>query len=174
MNFIINIRDSFQTFSHQFYKMALYYPCKCECGCHKAPSPSQISPTRFTNTTRRNYASVSYAPYKIHSNRHVLKIKMVICLDQNVTNVIPKIGSPIWGDLKSRNMIKENIEIPTHSSSIEINEIISNLFPDLNGKRWYLFNSSSCTLKKVPYNVSKNKIFFFNLSQTNLLLKCDF
>lgn len=141
--------------------MALYYPCECKCECHKVPLSSRVSPTKFTNTTRSNYASAFYAPYRINSNRQVLKINTLICLDQNVTNIIPKIGSPLWNDLNSRNMIKNNIEIPTRSSSAEIYDLIHHLFPDhLNGQRLCLFNSSSGILKEVSYNVSKKN---FNL-----------
>lgn len=125
--------------------MPLYYPCKCKCECHKV-----------SLSNRRNYASVSYTPYRINSNRQVLKINMLICLDQNVTNIIPKIGSPLWNDLNSRNMIKRNIEISTRSSSAQIYDLIHHLFPNhLNGQRLCLFNSSSGILKEVSYNVSK-------------------
>jgi hypothetical protein len=148
------------------------YPCQCECHYYRHSISSLSQQISFQNGTshsdtiinnrHRNYTP---APYRGNPNRRtgILKINIIICLDR-ASSIIPKVGSPIWDDLKSRNMIKENIEIPTHSSSTEINEMISNLFPDLNGKRWCLFNSSSCTLKKVPYNVSKKKFFFsFNL-----------
>ncbi|PKY37774.1 hypothetical protein RhiirA4_450671 [Rhizophagus irregularis] len=111
----------------------------------------------------RNYTP---APYRGNPNRRtgILKINIIICLDR-ASSIIPKIGSPIWDDLKSRNMIKENIEIPTHSSSTEINEMISNLFPDLKRKRWCLLNSSSCTLKKVPYNEITCELIKQNLTK---------
>ncbi|CAB4406496.1 unnamed protein product [Rhizophagus irregularis] len=136
--------------------MPLYYPCKCKCECHKV-----------SLSNRRNYASVSYTPYRINSNRQVLKINMLICLDQNVTNIIPKIGSPLWNDLNSRNMIKRNIEISTRSSSAEIYDLIHHLFPNhLNGQRLCLFNSSSGILKEVSYNEITCDLIKRNLTKT--------
>ncbi|EXX77261.1 uncharacterized protein OCT59_005459 [Rhizophagus irregularis] len=136
--------------------MPLYYPCKCKCECHKV-----------SLSNRRNYASVSYTPYRINSNRQVLKINMLICLDQNVTNIIPKIGSPLWNDLNSRNMIKRNIEISTRSSSAQIYDLIHHLFPNhLNGQRLCLFNSSSGILKEVSYNEITCDLIKRNLTKT--------
>ncbi|CAB4406497.1 unnamed protein product [Rhizophagus irregularis] len=148
------------------------YPCQCECHYywHSISSLSQISFQNGTsqsdtiiNNRHRNYTP---APYRGNPNRRtgILKINIIICLDR-ASSIIPKIGSPIWDDLKSRNMIKENIEIPTHSSSTEINEMISNLFPDLKRKRWCLLNSSSCTLKKVPYNEITCELIKQNLTK---------
>ncbi|PKC16975.1 hypothetical protein RhiirA5_466417 [Rhizophagus irregularis] len=130
------------------------YQCQCECHCNYGISiqndTSQLDTVATINKGLHNFI---LAPYGNNPKRRagILRINIIVCLDR-VSSIIPKIGSPIWDDLKSRNMIQENIEIPTHSSSTEINEKISNLFPDLNGKRWCLFNSSSCTLRKVSYN----------------------
>jgi hypothetical protein len=161
MNFIykyINIQDFLQSLVINFYNMALYYPFKCDCECHKVPLLSQISPA---STTRHNYVSAPYAPYRINSNRQVLKINMVICLDQNVSNIIPKIGTSYYNDLNFRGMIKKDFEIPIHSSSAEIYNLFCHLFPDhLNGKRLCLFNSSSGILKEVSYSVSKKILSF--------------
>ncbi|CAB5335390.1 unnamed protein product [Rhizophagus irregularis] len=153
------------------------YPCQCECHYYRHSISSLSQQISFQNCTsqsdtiinnrHRNYTS---APYRGNPNRRtgILKINIIICLDR-ASSIIPKVGSPIWDDLKSRNMIKENIEIPTHSSSTEINEMISNLFPDLNGKRWCLLNSSSCTLKKVPYNEVTCELIKQNLTKTKTL-----
>ncbi|PKK74558.1 hypothetical protein RhiirC2_820673 [Rhizophagus irregularis] len=112
--------------------------------------------------------AINFRPYiRINSNRQVLKINIVICLDQNVTNIIPKIGSPLWNDLNSRNMIKKNIEIPTRSSPAEIYDLINQLFPDhLNGQRLCLFNSSSGILKEVSYNEITCDLIKRNLTKT--------
>jgi hypothetical protein len=86
---------------------------------------------------------------------------MVICLDQNVSNIIPKIGTSYYDDLNFRGMIKKDFEIPIHSSSAEIYDLFRHLFPDhLNGKRLCLFNSSSGILKEVSYSVSKKILSF--------------
>jgi hypothetical protein len=156
-----------------------YGPCnKILCGCQRFKN-QWLDPLRCVHCNHYNgfHSDWSFSTHNtqtdnssqvaIRHTRNILKIKIIICLDQNIPNLIPKFGSPLWNDLNSRNMIKENIEIPIHSSSTEINYMISNLFPDhLNGKRWCLFNSSSGILRKVLHNVNKKKkfFFFFNLS----------
>ncbi|CAB5335365.1 unnamed protein product [Rhizophagus irregularis] len=131
------------------------YQCQCECHCNYGISiqndTSQLDTVATINKGLHNFI---LAPYGNNPKRRagILRINIIVCLDR-VSSIIPKIGSPIWDDLNFRGMIKRNIEIPTRSSSDEIYEFIHNLFSShLNGKRWCLFNSSSCTLRKVSYN----------------------
>ncbi|CAB4385006.1 unnamed protein product [Rhizophagus irregularis] len=144
--------------------MTSYHPntgnCPCQCECHCGYGISIQNDARFTSqldtvvTINKGLHNYITAPYGNNPKRHagILRINIIVCLDR-VSSIIPKIGSSHYDDLNFRGMIKRNIEIPTRSSSAEIYEFIHNLFSNhLNGKRWCLFNSSSCTLRKVSYN----------------------
>ncbi|GBC02325.1 hypothetical protein RclHR1_04570012 [Rhizophagus clarus] len=135
------------------------YQCQCECHYyHILHLLSQISSPQNT-----------LAPYENNTNRRTrtLKINFIICID-GASTIIPKIGSSHWDYLKSRNLIKENVEIPINSSSTEINSIISNFFPD-HRKRWSLYNSSNCTLRKVPCDEITYDLIKQNLTKTKKL-----
>ena len=114
---------------------------------------------------------ITPAPYITYSNPAILRVNILICLDKKTPNTIPKIGSPFWTNLDNQNLIKKNIEIPNNLSSLEIYNLIFNLFSNhLYGQGWNLFNSSSGTLKKVSSNVNSKTIiiFFKSLNEFNL------
>ncbi|RIA95816.1 hypothetical protein C1645_802838, partial [Glomus cerebriforme] len=133
---------------------------------------SRVNTTPTTIRKRRDYIP---HPYKTTDTKrragrnpaNGLKINTIICLNQEIPNNIPKSGSPFWNDLNSQNMIKNNVEISSKSSSTEIYNLISNLFSDyLNGRRWCLLNGSSGKLRKVGYDEITYDLIRNNITKT--------
>jgi hypothetical protein len=127
---------------------------------------SQLHHTHTTHTTRRQRRNGHFsAPPLNHSTGRPpadrLTINYIICFEKSSPDRLPKEGSTFWSHLKSKNLIKENIEI-SRTTSDQLYNMIYDLFDEeLNNQRWILYNGSSGSPRKITNNVSVHLFLFF-------------